>query len=123
MNDDTLYLDARFQWNDRELTVRRSMYQHGDMQPAILCFDNNDPECCEQNGVPYGVLTVNLNHPACAQYDDLLVMQFVDVNNWPGIEDILKDCMWCEPSQAYVQSGFVKYPIYIFSPDIQPMNS
>ena len=119
-----VYLDARFNWNGRELVVRRSWYNYGSgRQPAILCFDEHDEECCTQSGIPYGLLTVNLDHPA-TEYDpdDKVVMQFLDVNNWPGIEEILSDVMWCQPAHAYCQSGFVNYPIWIFSPDIQEVS-
>ena len=116
-----IYIKAQFEWNGRTLTVMRAEYQYGSFnQPAYLCFDDADPECSVASGNPYGVLSVNLNHPATEhEDDDNLYMQFVDVNNWPGIEDILDRVMWCQSARAYCQSGFVRYPIYIFSPDIE----
>lgn len=113
-------MDYTFIYADRELVVRRAEYQYGScQQPAILCFDNSDYECSEASGIPYGILTVNLDDPRCEPAgDDLPLMQFLDVNNWPGIESILHDVDWAEPSGDFVQSGFVRYPIYLFDPNI-----
>ena len=109
-------------YNGRTLTVMRSEYQYGSCrQPAILCFDDADPECSVASGCPYGVLTVNLDAPECEPMGDgMPLMQFLDVNNWPGIEWILQhgDVDWCEPAGAVVQSGYVKYPLYYWSQDI-----
>lgn len=120
-NSDKIYLEASFDWNGRHLMVRRSWYNYGSgKQPAIMCFDEADEECNLASGFPYGVLTVNLDHPVTEfDEDDGVYMQFLDVNNWPGIEDILKDVVWCQPVHAYCRSGFVNYPIYIFNADIE----
>lgn len=110
---------AGFYWNGRELTVMRAEYQYGDCdQLAILCYDNADPECSVASGNPYGVLTVNLDDERCVPWgDDEYMMQFVDVNNWPGIEWVLNHderVDWAQPTNAKRTSGFVTYPIYIF---------
>lgn len=116
---------AKLDWGGRELTVMRSEYQYGSCkQLAILCFDDADPECSVASGYPYGVLTVNLDDPRCepmegSQYG----MQFLDVNNWPGIGwSLLHDDRvdWAEPTMDKQQSGFVTYPIWIFDLDKIP---
>lgn len=113
---------ASFNWSNRELEVYRSEYQYGSCkQLAILCFDNTDPECCVASGCPYGVLTVNLDDPRCEPLDDEgYAMQFLDVNNWPGIEKVLADCSWAEPTRDKQRSGFVEYPIWIFDTEKIP---
>lgn len=110
---------AKLNWNGRELTVMRSEYQFGSCkQLALLCFDDADPECSVASGCPYGVLTVNLDDPRCEPLDDAEYgMQFLDVNNWPGIEWILSHddrVDWAEQTKDKQQSGFVSYPIWIF---------
>ena len=112
-----------FKYNDRVLTVRRSTYAYGSYkQPAILAFDNSDEECCEASGCPYGVLTVNLDAPQCEPMEDgMPFMQFLDINNWPGIEWILghdDHVDWCEKTGFKMQSGYVKYPCYYWDPEI-----
>lgn len=113
---------AEFKWHDRNLTVMRGEYQYGSCkQLAILCFDDTDPECCVASGIPYGVLTVNLDDPRCEPFDDeQYAIQFLDVNNWPGIEKVLADCDWAQPTGAYQHSGFVKYPLWIFDTEKIP---
>ena len=111
-----------FTYEDRTLVVRQSRYQYGSgNQPAILCFDNTDPECSVASGIPYGVLTVNLDDPSCEHEDeDMPLMQFLDTNNWPGIEWLLRheEVSWCEPTGVITQSGFVRYPMYYFDQNI-----
>ena len=124
-NDKEVYVDAKFRYNGRDLIVRRSWYSYGNgRQPAFLCFDEADEECNLESGIPYGVLTINLDHSA-TEWDerDFAYMQFIDTNNWPGIEDILKDVTWCQPIGAYVQSGFCTYPIYIFNSAIEEVKT
>ncbi len=115
---------ANFKWNNRNLTVMRGEYQYGSCkQLAILCFDDTDPECCVASGIPYGVLTVNLDDPRCEPIDGQYQMQFLDVNNWPGIEWILdhdEGVDWLEKTNDKQQSGFVTYPLYIFDLDKIP---
>lgn len=111
----------QFKLGDRMLTVMRSEYQYGSCkQPAILCFDDTDPECSVASGIPYGILTVNLDHPACEPLNDgETLMQFLDINNWPGIESILADHKdWCEPAGFTERCGFVEYPLWYFSSEI-----
>lgn len=108
---------AELSWNGRNLTIKRGEYQYGSCkQLAILCFDNTDPECSEASGCPYGVLTVNLDDARCEPLgdDSRYATQFLDVNNWPGIEKVLADCDWAQPIDASLRSGFVEYPIWIF---------
>lgn len=110
---------ASFNYNGHDLVVMRSEYQYGSCkQLALLCFDDADPECSVASGCPYGILTVNLDDPRCEPWgDDDYNMQFLDVNNWPGIEWILNhddNVDWAEPTMAKQQSGFVTYPIWIF---------
>ena len=110
---------AQFNWNGRKLVIKRSEYQYGSCkQLAILAFDNDDDECCEACGIPYGVLTVNLDDPRCEPpADGKYGKQFLDVNNWPAIEWLLKhdeSCDWAEPTGYKCQSGFVTYPIWVF---------
>jgi len=109
-------------WHGRNLTVKRGEYQYGSCkQLAILCFDNSDWECSEASGCPYGVLTVNLDDPRCEPFDDeQYVMQFLDVNNWPGIDKVLADCDWAQPTSSSQCSGFVEYPIWIFDTEKIP---
>lgn len=114
---------AELNWNGRKLRVLRSEYQYGSCkQLALLCFDDSDPECSVASGNPYGVLTVNLNDPRCEPYGNgEHMMQFLDVNNWPGIDWIMKHdetIDWAQPTEAKQQSGFVTYPIWIFKVDL-----
>ena len=112
----------KFNWKGRELTVKQGRYQYGSCnQLAILCFDDADPECSSAIGIPYGVLTVNLDDPRCEPWDDdEYAMQYLDVNNWPGIEQVLAGCEWAQPTEAKQQSGFVTYPIWMFKVDEIP---
>lgn len=110
---------ASFKWNGRTLTVLRGEYQYGSCkQLAILAFDDDDWECSVASGNPYGVLTVNLDDPRCEPFgDEEFMMQFLDVNNWPGIEWVLQHdelVDWAQPTKDKQQSGFVSYPIWIF---------
>ena len=111
---------AELNWNDRKLTVMRGEYQYGSCkQLAILCYDDADPECSVASGCPYGVLTVNLDDPRCEPLgDEEYAMQFLDVNNWPGIEKLLEDCEWAQPTGDSMRSGFVEYPIWMFKVDL-----
>lgn len=114
-----------FKWNNRELEVYRSEYQYGSCkQLAILCFDNTDPECNVASGIPYGVLTVNLDDPWCEpKENDEHGYQYLDINNWPGIQWILDhdaDADWAEPTDVEAKSGFVTYPIWKFDLDKIP---
>lgn len=105
-------MDFSFEYEGHTLAVRRSTYQYGSgRQLAILCL-------IEGTGEVYGVLTVNLDDPMCEPFDGDYAMQYVDVNNWLGIEDVLEGCNWCERTGARQRSGFVEYPLYIFSLDI-----
>lgn len=112
---------ASFKWRGRNLTVLRSEYQYGSCkQPALLTFDDSNPMCSVASGIPYGILTVNLDDPACEPIDGAeMLMQFIDVNDWPGIEEILADVDWIEATDYKVRSGFVEYPLYIFGTDIE----
>ena len=114
--------DYTFTYEDRTLVVRQSRYQYGSgNQPAILVFDDTDPECNIASGMPYGVLTVNLDSPECEHEDeDMPLIQFLDVNHWPGIEWLLRheEVSWCEPAHASMRSGFVNYPLYFFDQNI-----
>lgn len=109
---------ATFRWNGMDLTVMRGEYNWGSgKQLAILCFDDTDPECDVASGIPYGILTVNLDDPRCEPLDEDYACQFLDVNNWPGIEWILShddNVDWAEPTRASQQSGFVNYPLWMF---------
>lgn len=110
---------AKFHWDNRELTVLRSKYQYGShKQLALLAFDDADPGCTVASGIPYGVLTVNLDDPRCEPLDgEEYGMQFLDVNNWPGIEWVLnhdEDVDWAQQTNDKQRSGFVSYPIWIF---------
>lgn len=109
---------AIFKWGDRELTVLRSEYLYGSYkQLALLAFDEDDPECCIESGMPYGVITVNLDDPMCEpEGDSKYGVQYLDVNNWPGLSWILShsDIDWAEQTESKMQSGFVTYPLWIF---------
>lgn len=114
-------MEASFEWDGRKLTVMRSEYQYGSCkQLALLCFDNDDWECSVESGMPYGVLTVNLDAPQAEPLADDAIeqFQFLDVNNWPGIEKVLENCDWAEDTSFRLQSGFVTYPLYAFSSSI-----
>lgn len=116
---------AKLRFGGREFTVMRSEYRYGSCkQLALLCFDDTDPECDVASGIPYGVFTVNLDDPRCEPLDDdEYAMQFLDVNNWPGIEWILKhddSIDWAEPTGDSIRSGFVNYPLWIFKTDLIP---
>lgn len=86
-------------------------------QPAILCFEKQAVEEGMCTG-PYGILTINLGDDyvdLCNQdVDGDWFYQYLDVNNWPDIEDALADCDWCEPAGIIMPSGYVKYPLYKF---------
>ena len=114
-----------FKWNDRVLSVYRAEYQYGSGdQLAILAFDENDEECCIASGMPYGVLTVNLGDNtqwtmalAFLDQQDKWGIQYVDINNWPGIEWVLDhdpNVDWLKPVGVKTRSGFVTYPLYAF---------
>jgi hypothetical protein len=108
-------VDFSFEYKGRRLTVKRSTYQYGSgQQLAILCFVE---DADEMRGM-YGALTVNLDDPMCEPFDSDYAMQYIDVNNWPGIEDALAGCDWCQRTGDRMRSGFVEYPLYIFSLDI-----
>lgn len=101
---------------DIELACKLDEYT-ANHQPAILCFEKqaiDDGTCCG----PYGILTVNLGDDyvdLCNQdVDGDWFYQYIDVNNWPGIEDTLADYDWCEPVGIIMPSGYVKYPLYKF---------
>lgn len=104
---------ATFKYNGQLLHVRRSEYQFGSCkQLALLAFE--DRSC---SGIPYGVFTVNLDDPRCEPIDTRYAMQFVDTNNWPGIEEALSDVEWAEHTDNKAQSGYCTYPIWIFDLD------
>lgn len=98
------------------LVVKLDQYANNN-QPAILCYEKEAVEDGTSVGL-YGILTVNLDNgyvDLCNQDEDgEWFYQYVDVNNWPGIEDALADCDWCEDTGIEWPSGYVKYPLYKF---------
>ena len=97
---------AGFIYNKRKMRVEEDRY-YTNGQLAILVFDEDDNEF-------YGVLTVNLDDPRCDLINNGLKMQYLDVNNWPNIEEILADYLWLEKTDISKQSGYVNYPLYMF---------
>ena len=86
-------------------------------QPAILCYEKEAVDDGTSVGL-YGILTVNLDDgyvEVCNGNDDNWFYQYVDVNNWPGIEDVLAGCSWCKPTGIVKPSGYVEYPLYKFN--------
>ena len=107
---------AHFYYKANRLKVVEDKYYAND-QLAILVFEEVE-EDGEKYDEFYGVLTVNLDDPRC----DLMAsprMQYLDVNNWDNIEEILADCPWLEKTDIVKQSGFVNYPLYMFNLDKQ----
>lgn len=60
---------------------------------------------------PYCNLTVNLNDVAILEED----LAFVDVNNCPWAEEFITDLGIAFPTGITQRSGFVEYPLYMFS--------
>lgn len=44
----------------------------------------------------------------------------VDTNNYPNIENFLKDNGIAKPTGGYLYSGYCKYPIYMLSDELIP---
>lgn len=111
--------------NDMVFVKPRLTIYSFNLQPAIwLCHD--DEHIDDEYAVIFGTLTVNLEDEECDW--DLATQtspglpegwfrQYIDVNNLPGIEDILKDVDWCRraPSGKTAKSGYVTYPLYEFN--------
>lgn len=101
---------------DVELVCKLDKYVDNN-QPAILCYEKQAIDDGTSIGL-YGILTVNLDDgyvDLCNQdADGDWFYQYVDINNWPGIQETLKQCDWCEDAGIELQSGYVKYPLYKF---------
>ena len=97
----------------RRLLCKRAEYNEGK-SPAVLAFDPDEKELW---GMPYGCITVNLDDYHVAELNmakDNVFYAYIDVNNWPGIEEILSYSDWCGPEGTERTSGFVTYPLYWF---------
>lgn len=102
----------------RRLLCKRAAYNDGKT-PAVLAYDPDDGELM---GEPYGVLTVNLGDYHVNELNmerDAVFYAYLDVNNWPGIEEIMADSDWCGPEGTERASGFVTYPLYWFDADME----
>jgi len=110
-------MDNRFRVQGYVVRPLVTMYG-GNHQPAVMLKT-------ESNNMLFAHLTVNLEDPDCdwhpiemfKEHDEngkAYFNQYVDTNNLPGIEDILKNADWCEATGKTRQSGFCTYPMYRF---------
>ena len=78
-----------------------------DKSLALVFYEDEDYS-------PYGTLTV------CLEGAELTndYSAFVDVNNWPDIENFIKENNLGEPTGRKIKSGYVVYPEYTFNKDI-----
>jgi len=84
-----------------ELTLRIA----GFYQDGSICIESYE------DWEPFGRLTVclgNINDP---------LKSYIDVNNMPGIETLLKDSGLAKPTGEWKVSAFCKYPVYEFNLD------
>ena len=81
---------------------------------AVLLLSRGEENCSEQNISNnyelFGVITVNLMSSAGIPADE----QYVDVNNYPQIENWLIDNNLASPLGKTETSGRVNYPLYRF---------
>lgn len=103
----------RFDHNGYTLSAFVDKYKTNNT-PCIICED--------EFGEVYGILTVNLDDPIIStmnmDQDDPWFYQYVNISDWPRIEDDLASCDWCEPTGWTKRSGFVNFPIYKFDKEV-----
>lgn len=99
---ETLSLD--YYWDHADLQIAVHEYTHG--WTALEFIDVSIPDQPE----PFAYATVWL---------DVLMPGFayLDVNNFPNIEEIFKDHKLWEPAHRTRISGFVEYPLYRLNMD------
>ena len=111
-----VFLLKLLDWNDTytdakmKLTLDTYMTNPSCMAISLLMAEGGDyPD------EPYGTLTVNL-----ADDNELLPKYhaYVDVNNMPEAEDILKGAGIVKSTEDMRLSGFVAYPLYEFDKDV-----
>ena len=83
--------------------LMRATYQY-NKSLALVFYDNSD-DC------PFANVTVCIPDTNPDDY-----CAFVDVNNWPEIEEFILKNKIGEPTGVKVKSGYVTYPEYRFNP-------
>lgn len=90
----------------KEIPVTLSISQYQNGATAIVVTDHS-----EGYPQPYSKLTVNIPSVHITDGD----LAFVDVNNCPWAEEFITDLEIAFPTGITHRSGYVDYPLYMFS--------
>lgn len=88
-------------YHNKKFNVKATQYYNGNL--AILLAGSNGD---------YDVISTNFD------FLGIKGAAYVDVNNFPDIEDLLLKTGIAEKTPLTKQSGFVTYPLYIFNMEI-----
>lgn len=91
-------------WDTYQLQIIQHEYTHG--WTALEFIDVTDPN--EPDSFAYATVWLDVLMPGFA---------YLDVNNFPNIEDIFKQYNLWEPAHRTRISGFVEYPLYRLNMD------
>lgn len=86
------------------VTLEVTKYRNGTTAITVTDHSEGYPQ-------PYCTLTVNFEEVAVLEED----LAFVDVNNCPWAEEFITDLEIAFPTGITHRSGYVVYPLYMFS--------
>lgn len=93
-----MQIDPKLTEWDGPLFLKRYKYYYGDTL-ALVIEDESSQD--------YATISVNLDHPLQNEFSC-----FIDTNNCPWAERLLKEMKVGQPTGIYVESGFCEYPLY-----------
>ena len=108
-------MSKMFKYSGEEYNLHVGSYQASPMAMSLYLTYPEDDEIAE-------ILSVNLGNYQTERPDSFVQLgtTYLDVNNVPGIDDVLKEQGLCEPyvvwgQEQYGRSGFCEYPLVIFN--------